>query len=90
MFVAEQRMDREFQGQDMRVKQLEMYREGVRDLVELTVSKMDIHLIVNTLRLSFCITPFTEGPPDFMKRESQGQDMRVKHFEMYREGDSTL
>lgn len=64
MFDAEQRMKREFQGQDMRVKQFEMYREDVRDLVELTVSKMDIYLIVNTLQLSFCITLFTEGRPD--------------------------
>ena len=58
MFDAEQRMECEFQGQDMRVMQFEMYRE-------VTVFKMDIYLIGNTLKLSFCITLFTEGRSGF-------------------------
>ena len=64
MLDAEQRLKREFQGQDMRVMQFEMHREVARDLVELTVSKMDIYLIGFTLQLSFCITLFTKGRSD--------------------------
>jgi len=63
MFDAEQRIKREYQAQDMKIKQFELYREDIRDLVELTVSKMDNYLIVNTLQLGFCIILFTEGQP---------------------------
>jgi len=63
MFDAEQRIKREYQAQDMRIKQFELYREDIRDLVELTVSKMDNYLIVNCLQLGFCIIMLTEGQP---------------------------
>lgn len=63
MFDKEQQLKREYQGQDMRIKQFELYREDIRDLVELTVAKMDNYLIVNTLQLSFCVILFTEGKP---------------------------
>jgi hypothetical protein len=45
----------------MRIKQFELYREDIRDLVELTVAKMDNYLIVNTLQLGFCVALYTEG-----------------------------
>ncbi len=45
----------------MRIKQFELYREDVRDLVGLTIAKMDNYLIVNTLQLGFCIALYTEG-----------------------------
>lgn len=63
MFDSEQRLKREFQGQIMRIKKFELYREDVRDLMELTVSKMDNYLIINTLQLGFSIVLFTEGRP---------------------------
>jgi len=58
------RMWREVQIMQMQIKQFELYREDVRDLVDLTVVKMDKYMIVNTLQLGFCITLFTEGRPE--------------------------
>ena len=41
----------------MRVKQFELFREDIRDLMELTVAKMDNYLIVTRLHvLSRCMT----------------------------------
>eukprot|EP00928_Gymnodinium_smaydae_P023263 TRINITY_DN19264_c1_g1_i3.p1 TRINITY_DN19264_c1_g1~~TRINITY_DN19264_c1_g1_i3.p1 ORF type:complete len:1069 (+),score=163.90 TRINITY_DN19264_c1_g1_i3:208-3414(+) len=45
------KQEREFQEQDMRMEQFALYREDVRDLVELTVSKMDLYLIASALLL---------------------------------------
>ena len=36
-------------GQTMRVKQFELFREDIRDLMDLTVSKMDNYLIATCL-----------------------------------------
>lgn len=63
-FDQEQRMKREFQVQTMRVKQFGLYREDVRDLIELTVAKMDNYLIVNAIQLGFCVTLLTQGRPE--------------------------
>eukprot|EP00929_Paragymnodinium_shiwhaense_P064912 TRINITY_DN32596_c0_g1_i1.p1 TRINITY_DN32596_c0_g1~~TRINITY_DN32596_c0_g1_i1.p1 ORF type:complete len:1049 (+),score=243.33 TRINITY_DN32596_c0_g1_i1:114-3260(+) len=60
-FDKELYMKRAFQSQGMRVKQFELYREDVRDLIGLTVGKMENYLIVNTLQLGFCVAIFTEG-----------------------------
>lgn len=40
---------REFQEQNMKMEQFDLYREDVRDLVELTAAKMDLYLIVAAL-----------------------------------------
>ncbi|CAK0892200.1 unnamed protein product [Prorocentrum cordatum] len=63
MFDREQNQKREYQGQNMRIAQYEMYRQDVDDLVNLTVSKMDNYLLVNTLMFNFCIVLLTEGRP---------------------------
>mmetsp|Transcript_55514 Transcript_55514/g.180056 ORF Transcript_55514/g.180056 Transcript_55514/m.180056 type:complete len:1021 (+) Transcript_55514:125-3187(+) len=63
-FDWEQRLKREFQGQNMRVKQFSLYREDVRDLMGLTVSKMDNYLVVNAFTLGICIMLFTMGRPE--------------------------
>lgn len=63
MFDRKLRQYREYQGQGMRIKQFELYRDDVRDLVDLTVSKMDNYLIINTLLAGFCVKLFTEGRP---------------------------
>jgi len=43
------RMERDYQIQDMTIEQFALYREDVRDLVELTVGKMDLYLIAAAL-----------------------------------------
>lgn len=44
------------QRQNMRVQEVALYREDIRDLFGLTTQKMDNYLIVNTLMLGFCIS----------------------------------
>jgi|LauGreDrversion4_2_1035121.scaffolds.fasta_scaffold62310_2 hypothetical protein len=44
------------QRQNMRVAEVALYREDIRDLFGLTTQKMDNYLIVNTLMLGFCIS----------------------------------
>ena len=39
----------------------ELFRQDIKDLSELTVAKMDNYLIINTLKLGFCVELFTEG-----------------------------
>jgi hypothetical protein len=63
-FNKDQELEKIYQGMEMRIKQFELYREDVRDLVDLTVRKMDNYLIVNTLQLGFAVTLFTEGRPE--------------------------
>ncbi|CAJ1415724.1 unnamed protein product [Effrenium voratum] len=63
-FDGEQRIKREYQGQTMRVKQFELFREDIRDLMDLTVSKMDNYLIVNTIQIGLVVVLFTEGRPE--------------------------
>eukprot|EP00927_Polykrikos_kofoidii_P003219 TRINITY_DN11281_c0_g2_i1.p1 TRINITY_DN11281_c0_g2~~TRINITY_DN11281_c0_g2_i1.p1 ORF type:complete len:1049 (+),score=158.07 TRINITY_DN11281_c0_g2_i1:92-3238(+) len=60
-FDREQMMKREFQSQEMHIKRFELYREDIRDLVELTVAKMENYLIVSTLLCGLCFTLLTEG-----------------------------
>lgn len=49
MFDKKLRQAREFQHQSLRVEQFVLYREDVRDLVELTCQKMDIYLVMSAL-----------------------------------------
>eukprot|EP00927_Polykrikos_kofoidii_P078097 TRINITY_DN7496_c0_g3_i1.p1 TRINITY_DN7496_c0_g3~~TRINITY_DN7496_c0_g3_i1.p1 ORF type:complete len:1037 (-),score=176.94 TRINITY_DN7496_c0_g3_i1:40-3150(-) len=63
MFDREQKIKREFQHQGMAIKQFELYREDVRDLIELTVGKMDNFLVTGTLMVTFNLTLLTEGHP---------------------------
>lgn len=44
------------QRQSMRVQEVALYREDIRDLFGVTVQKMDNYLIVNTLMIGFCIS----------------------------------
>lgn len=50
-FDRKLRQERLFQEQDMQVEQYKLYREDVRDLVELTVGKMDVYLVVAALMI---------------------------------------
>eukprot|EP00445_Apocalathium_hangoei_P023336 CAMPEP_0203914516 /NCGR_PEP_ID=MMETSP0359-20131031/55395_1 /ASSEMBLY_ACC=CAM_ASM_000338 /TAXON_ID=268821 /ORGANISM="Scrippsiella Hangoei, Strain SHTV-5" /LENGTH=560 /DNA_ID=CAMNT_0050840845 /DNA_START=121 /DNA_END=1800 /DNA_ORIENTATION=+ len=62
-FQKELEQKRDYQAQYMQIRQFELYREDIRDLVQLTVRKMDNYLLVNTLQLGFCVTLFTDGRP---------------------------
>ncbi|CAE7264154.1 unnamed protein product [Symbiodinium necroappetens] len=64
MFDKELLIKRDYQAQKMRVEQSKLYREDVRDLVNLTVRKMDNYLIVSTLQLGFAMTLYVEGRPE--------------------------
>ncbi|CAK9109996.1 unnamed protein product [Durusdinium trenchii] len=69
MFDKTLRQEREFQEQDMRVAQFSLYREDVRDLVELTVGKMDLYLVSAALlidRTTVMITKADEALPGFL------------------------
>lgn len=66
MFDKKLKQEREFQEQDMRVAQFRLYREDVRDLVELTVGKMDLYLVSSALlidRTTVMITKANEALP---------------------------
>lgn len=63
MFDGKMQQRREYQGQSMRIKQFELYREDIRELVDLTVSKMDNYLLINVILTGFCVKLFTEGRP---------------------------
>lgn len=61
MFDRKLRQEREYMEQDMRVKQFLLYREDIRDLTNLTVSKMDTYMIVALLELGCCLDLLVEG-----------------------------
>eukprot|EP00439_Symbiodinium_sp_Y106_P068100 s1878_g11.t1 len=60
-FDQDQRIEREALRLEMQVKRFELFREDVRDLVELTVDRMDVYHLVGALFLEFCIVLFCEG-----------------------------
>jgi len=62
-FDSKQIMKRQYQAQSMNIKRFSQYRDDVRDLVDLTVAKMDNYLVISTLQLGFTLTLFTEGRP---------------------------
>ena len=45
----------------MRVKQFMLYREDMRDLTELTISKMDSYLMIAVLELGCCLDLLVHG-----------------------------
>ena len=61
MFDKSMQQEREYQEQDMRVKQFILYREDVRDLMELTVGKMDSYLVPAIIELGCCLLLLVEG-----------------------------
>lgn len=55
------RQETEYQIMDFRIRQAELWREDVRDIIGLTSVKMDTYLIVNAVQLGFCVMAFCEG-----------------------------
>lgn len=60
-FDAEQRMTRELMRLDMQVRRFELFREDIRDLVELTVGKMKLYHLVGALFLETTFRLYMEG-----------------------------
>jgi len=56
-----QRLERDLTALELKVKQFELYREDVRDLVELTVGRMDIYHLVGAMLLEFTVVFYCEG-----------------------------
>ena len=61
MFNKDINQQRILQTQKMRVEQVLLFREDLRDLFDLTIGKMDNYLVVNTLTLAFSMAFFYEG-----------------------------
>lgn len=61
MFDRKLRQEREYMEQDMRIKQFLLYRQDVRDLTDLTVSKMDTYLMIALLEIGCCLDLLVEG-----------------------------
>lgn len=55
------RAKREFQEQDVRLRQFTQYREDIRDLQELTCGKMDVVLLLDCLMLDFTVLCLVKG-----------------------------
>lgn len=61
MFDRTLRQQRDYQEQNMRIKQFMLYREDVRDLTKLTTSKMDSYLMITLLELGICLDMLVHG-----------------------------
>ncbi|CAE7372023.1 AMT1-1 [Symbiodinium sp. CCMP2456] len=46
---------------EMQIKRFQLFREDVRDLVELTVGKMEMYHVVGALVLECTVIYYTEG-----------------------------
>jgi hypothetical protein len=60
-FNKELNQDRIYHTQKMRNEQVGLYRDDVRDLFGLTIAKMDVYIIVNSLMLLLAVALFYEG-----------------------------
>lgn len=60
-YDQDQRLERDLTALEMKVKQFELYREDIRDLVELTVGRMDIYHLVGAMLLEFTVVFYCEG-----------------------------
>mmetsp|Transcript_63634 Transcript_63634/g.152131 ORF Transcript_63634/g.152131 Transcript_63634/m.152131 type:complete len:959 (+) Transcript_63634:73-2949(+) len=60
-FDQGQRLDRELLRLEMQIKRFQLFREDIRDLVELTVGKMEMYHVVGALVLECTVIYYTEG-----------------------------
>mmetsp|Transcript_41050 Transcript_41050/g.88568 ORF Transcript_41050/g.88568 Transcript_41050/m.88568 type:complete len:1230 (+) Transcript_41050:94-3783(+) len=60
-FDQHQKLEREVLRLEMQLRRFELFREDIRDLVKLTVDRMDIYHLVGALFLQFCIVILTKG-----------------------------
>mmetsp|Transcript_98457 Transcript_98457/g.175375 ORF Transcript_98457/g.175375 Transcript_98457/m.175375 type:complete len:897 (+) Transcript_98457:128-2818(+) len=61
LYDRKMRQETEYQIMDFRIKQAELWREDVKDIIGLTSVKMDTYLIVNAVQLGFTVMAFCEG-----------------------------
>lgn len=61
LYDRKMRQETEYQIMEFRLKQAELWRDDVRDIIGLTSVKMDTYLIVNAVQLGFCVMAFCEG-----------------------------
>mmetsp|Transcript_97453 Transcript_97453/g.271081 ORF Transcript_97453/g.271081 Transcript_97453/m.271081 type:complete len:889 (-) Transcript_97453:334-3000(-) len=61
LYDRKMRQETEYQIMDFRIKQAQLWREDVKDIIGLTSVKMDTYLIVNAVQLGFCVMAFCEG-----------------------------
>lgn len=59
--MADQKLQRKYFEIEMRLERQNLHRDDIRDLMELTVGRMDIYHVVGTLILTFCIEWFTDA-----------------------------
>ena len=60
-FNKELDQERLYHLQKMRIEQVDLYRDDIRDLFNLVVTKMNNYYLVNTLALGFSLGFFYEG-----------------------------
>lgn len=76
--TVQQEFQRKLSEIDYRIQRQQLYREDIRDLMELTVSRMDIYHVVGTLLLTFCVTWYTDNK--MLDKESQLPEWYVTLF----------
>mmetsp|Transcript_22711 Transcript_22711/g.49925 ORF Transcript_22711/g.49925 Transcript_22711/m.49925 type:complete len:325 (-) Transcript_22711:117-1091(-) len=67
------RQETEYQIMDFKIRQAELWREDIKDIIGLTSVKMDTYLIVTAVQLGFCVMAFCEG------RLAAGTPVRPPH-----------
>mmetsp|Transcript_78539 Transcript_78539/g.255037 ORF Transcript_78539/g.255037 Transcript_78539/m.255037 type:complete len:1078 (+) Transcript_78539:92-3325(+) len=70
-FDQDQRFEREECRLKMQIERFQLFREDIRDLVELTVGKMDLYHLIGALFLKmivlyYCVGFFEKTPPPFL------------------------
>lgn len=59
--TVSQSFERNLAEASYRIQRQQLHREDIRDLMELTVGRMDLYHVVGTLLLTFCIAWYTEN-----------------------------
>jgi hypothetical protein len=58
---ATQAFERKLASIDYKIQRQQLHREDIRDLVDLTIARMDIYHLIGTLLLAFCMAWFTDS-----------------------------
>eukprot|EP00930_Biecheleria_cincta_P076615 TRINITY_DN6381_c0_g2_i1.p1 TRINITY_DN6381_c0_g2~~TRINITY_DN6381_c0_g2_i1.p1 ORF type:complete len:970 (+),score=141.85 TRINITY_DN6381_c0_g2_i1:35-2944(+) len=61
VLAAEQKFERQLKQWEFSIERQKLFREDIRDLVELTVGRMDIYHLVGALLLEFCMSFYCEN-----------------------------
>ncbi|CAJ1349553.1 unnamed protein product [Effrenium voratum] len=80
VIAAEQSFERRLAEYEMNIEQQKLFREDLRDLVELTVGRMDVYHLVGALLLEFCIHFYCENQMIEGASESKTKSFLVVFF----------